>query len=461
MRLRRTLTVAMTGVAAAVGIATSTGLQAASAQAATTSVQLPISKYSHMLVDPVHQQIFFTSGSGSNTILVTDYSGNTVATIPNEPGATGLALSGDGSTAYAALASGDAVSAISTSTLTETARYATGTGTDPTYVAYTSGKIWFGYGSYGGTQIGIGSIDPGSSPAAVTLNAVQFTAGGSAPMLAASPNGELAAYEPGGEPAEMATWDVSSATATVLAPTQSLPSTGFLQSLQITPDGKDVVTSSGQVFRVSDLSADGDYSTPDPGNSVSVAGDGTVAVGTTGFSGGVWMFAPGGSGSLNTYYPPSNGLSLASDGVALTPDASELFAVTVLDGSGDLPTLNIVSDPAQVASAVTVYGPPTAKHGQAITITGTLTGTVYGTFYALPYAGGQTLTVTRFDPAHPNGVALPDVITAADGSFSFTDTPPKANMDTGTVIYQVSYAGDAHLSASTGSTSVTIFYNGS
>lgn len=461
MRLRRTLPVAMAGVAATVGFAASAGLQAASAQAATASVQLPISKYSHMLVDPVHQHIFFTSGSGSNTILVTDYSGNTVATIPNEPGATGLALSSDGSTAYAALASGDAVSAISTSTLTETARYSTGTGTDPTYVAYASGKIWFGYGSYGGTQIGIGSIDPGSSPATVTLNAVQFIAGGSAPMLAASPNGELVAYEPGEEPAEMASWDVSSGTATVLAPTKSLLSTGFLQSLQITPDGKDVVTSSGQVFRVSDLSSDGDYSTPDLGNAVSVAEDGTVAVGTTGFSGGVWMFAPGGSGSLNTYYPPSNGLSLASDGVALTPDASELFAVTVLDGSGDLPTLNIVSDPAQVASAVTVYGPPTAKHGQAITITGTLTGTASGTLYALPYADGQTLAVTRFDPAHPNGVALPDVTTAADGSFSFTDTPPKANTDTGTVTYQVSYAGDAHLSASTGSTSVTIKYNGS
>jgi hypothetical protein len=467
MRFRRTLAVAMASAAAAIGIATSVGLPTASARADTTStsVQLPISKYSHMLLDPAHQHIFFTGGSGSDSILVTDYSGNTVATIPNEPGATGLALSDDGSTVYAALTSGDAVSAISTSTLTETARYATGSGTDPTYVAYTSGKIWFGYGSYGGAQIGIGSIDPGSSPATVTLNAVQssITLGGWAPMLAASPNGELVAYEPEGEPAEMATFDVSSGTATVLAPAQSLPSTGFLQSLQITPDGRDVVTSSGQVFRVSDLSADGDYSTPDPGNSVSIASDGTVAVGTTGFSGGIWMFAPGGSTPLNTYYPPSNGLELAPDGVALTPDASELFAVTVLDGSGDLPTLNIVSDPAQVASAVTVYGPPSAKHGTAITITGTLTGiyTSTGVLYELPYTGGQTLTVTRFDPADPNGAALPDVTTAADGSFSFTDTPPKANADTGTVTYQVSYAGNAHLSASSGSTSVPIQYNGS
>ncbi len=122
-----------------------------------------------MLVDPAHQHLFISSGSGSTSILVTDYSGQTVATIPNEPGATGLALSPDGGTVYAALACGDAISAVSTGTLAETARYATGTGTDPAYVADSSGKIWFGYGA--AAQGGIGSIDPGTSPATVTLNA--------------------------------------------------------------------------------------------------------------------------------------------------------------------------------------------------------------------------------------------------------------------------------------------------
>jgi hypothetical protein len=100
-------------------------------------------------------------------------------------------------------------------------------------------------------------------------------------------------------------------------------------------------------------------------------------------------------------------------------------------------------------------------HGQAITITGNLSITANGILYSSPYAGGQTLAVTRFDPGHPNGVALPDVTTAADGSFSFTNTPPKAHGDTGTVTYQVSYTDDVHLSASTETTSVTVHYNGS
>jgi hypothetical protein len=461
MRFRRTMAMVIAGATAAAGIATSAGLPAVAARAATTSVQLPIPTYSHMLLDPAHQHIFFSGGSGSDSILVTDYSGNTVATIPNEPGATGLALSSDGSTVYAALTSGDAISAISASTLAETARYATGTGTDPTYVAYTSGKIWFGYGSYGGPEIGVGSIDPSSSPASVTLNAVpSFTlSGGSyAPIVTASPNGELVAYEPYETPAEIASFDVSSGTATVLAPAQFTSTAGFPGPF--TPDGKDVLTSSGQVLRVSDLSADGDYPIPFAGNSVSMASDGTVAVGMTGDnSSGVYLFAPGESTPQTTYYPASNGEDLATDGVALTPDASKLFAVTDLAGTNALPTLNIVSDPAQVGSALTLDGPGmTVKYGQPINLTGTLTGTMYGSSV---YTAGQSLTVTRFDPADPNGVALPDVTTAADGSFSFTDTPPKLNADKGTITYQVSYAGDVHLSASNASTSVTIQYNGS
>lgn len=442
------------GVAATVGIAASAGWQATAAKAAATLVQMPISTYSHMLIDPAHHHIFFTGGSSSTSILVTDYSGNTVATIPNETGATGLALSSDGSTVYAALTGGGAVSAISTSTLTETARYATGTNTEPAYVAYTSGKIWFGYN--GAPLGGIGSIDPSTSPATVTLKA----AAGfwyAAPILAASPDGELAAGEPGQSPVQLATYDVSSGTATVLAPELSDQSASNLESMQITPDGQDLVTASGypyyqQVYKVSDLSADGEYPTTNYPNSVSISGDGTVAAGTDSGSNEVFVFAPGGSTPLNTYDFGSN--QLATDGVALTPDGSELFAVTT-DVYGNNPMLNIIPDPEQASSTLSLTGPATARHGQTITLSGTLGGPA-------SEVGGQALTLTRFDPADPNGVTLPSVTTAADGSFSFTDTAPKTTgQDTSTVTYQVSYAGDAHLSAATASASVTVQNSGS
>jgi hypothetical protein len=472
MRFRRTLAIAAASAAAAIGFATSVSFPAITAHAATTSVQLPISVYSHMLIDPLHRHIFITSGTGSSSILVTDYSGQTVATIPNEPGATGLALSSDGSTVYAALADGDAVSAISTSTLTETARYDTGTGTTPTHVAYTSRKIWFGYnggittssdGSFNFVWAGIGSIDPSTSAATVTLNATNDPANtwSIGPMLSATPNGELVAGEPVQSPLEVATYDVSSGTPSVLAPptfwdTNTLPNAGNLGSLAITPDGKDVVIASAspyyhQVYRISDLSPDGTYPTTNYPNSVSISGDGFVAAGTSA-NNEVLVFSPGGSTPLNTYNFGSNWL--ATDGVAITPDGRELFTITATDPNGDSPTLNVNPDPEAGPSTLSLTGPATARHHHAITLTGTLGG-------ASPYIGGQTLRVTRIDPANPSGVALPDVTTAADGSFSITDTPPKANVDTGTVTYQVSYAGDTRLSASSARFSVTVHYNGS
>ena len=349
MRVRKSLAIA---VAATAGVAVSVGVSASAAQAATTVVTLPITHYSHMLVDAAHQHLFITSGYGSDSILVTDYSGQTVATIPNEPGATGLALSSDGSSVYAALANGDAISAISTSTLSETARYATGTGTEPTYVAYSSGRIWFGYGE--ATQGGIGSIDPSTSPATVTLNA----APGSwyyAPLVTAAAGGELVAGEPSSSPVQLASYDVSSGTATVLAPERFFYEDANLMSMQITPDGTDVVLAGGgpnaqEVFRVSDLSAAGTYPTTWLANSVSIAADGAVAAGTCcGYSADgaetneLFMFVAGSTTPENIITFGDNWL--ADDGAALAPDGTELFAITTGDGTTGTPQLNIVPDP--------------------------------------------------------------------------------------------------------------------
>ena len=142
MHVRKWLAAA---IASAAGITASACVTAATAQSVTaqtltTAVPLPIAHYSHMLVDAAHHHLFITSGNGYkgtagySSILVTNYAGQTVATIPNQPGATGLAIFSDGSTVYAALAGVDAVSAISTSALTETARYTTGTD-DPVIVS--------------------------------------------------------------------------------------------------------------------------------------------------------------------------------------------------------------------------------------------------------------------------------------------------------------------------------------
>jgi hypothetical protein len=460
MRLMRALAATVAAVVAGGGLA-AVALSAGPAQAATTTtaVALPISQYSHMVVDPVHKYLFISSAA-ANEVLVTDYSGNTVATIANLPGAYGLTLSSHDSTLYVALTGSNEVAAISTSTLAETATYSTGADFDPYYVAYAGGKVWFGYnGNF--FNSGIGSIDTSTNPATVTLNATNDPAQAwtGAPDLSASRNGYLVAGQ--GSTVQLASYDVASGTAVTLAPPTSfngLEPGGLVvssfESFQITPDGKDVVVASSspyyqQVYQVSDLSAVGQYPTGTYPDGVSISSNGTVAAGAGNSSNTVYIYAPGGSTPLNTYQ--SYG-SASIDGVALSPDGSELFDVTSASGSlipDSNPVLNIVADPAQGPSTLNLTAPATAGEEQPITVTGTLGGTS-------PYPGGQILHVTRIDQAHPNGVALRNVRTAADGSFSFTNTPPEFSGTTETVTYQVSYAGDAYLTASTTSASVTV-----
>jgi hypothetical protein len=461
MRFKQSVTAAFAVVA---GVAISTGVPATSAHAATTAVTLPITSYSHMLVDPAHQHLFITSGSGSTSILVTDYSGQTVATIGNEPGATGLALSSDGSTVYAALAGGDAISAISTGTLAETARYATGTGTDPTYVAATSGKIWFSYDA-AAAQASIGSIDPSTSPATVTLSAAAGT-WSIPPVLAATASGELVASEPSQSPNELATYDVSAGTAAVLAPQQFFTEAGNFKSMAITPDGKDVVTASGapyqqEIFKVSDLSADGTYPTTPYPNSVAIAADGTVAAGTTIGSNEVFMFAPGGSTPLNTITFTGDGIQLADDGVAVTPDDSLLFAITATIGSQQNPQLNIVPNPAQppppaqdpTSTAMTCSPNPDAI-GHATTCTATVTDTAASpttptgtvTFGASVNDGSFSASTCTLTPAATSGQA----------SCSVSYTPSSTPQVPGSVTLSGAYTGDSSHVFSAGTTVLTI-----
>jgi hypothetical protein len=474
MNVKRTLTVAAASAAVAVGGVAAVGLSAAATPAhaagTITTATLPFTKFSHMLLDPAKQLIFF-SQMDPGDIVVVNYSGQTVATIPNEPNADGLTLSSDGSTVYAAIAGSQAIAAISTSTLTETARYPLGQ--SPSSVAYAGGKIWFGYVRASTGNGEVGSIDPTDPSALPTLNATHSPAGtwSGSPLVAASPNGELAVADQG-LTAKVATYDVSSGTATALAPPTTFSSGPFgVANMQITPDGKDVLVailgaSAVLDLQVSDLSVVRQYAVNDDPRAVSITSNGTSALGSVGApqSGTpeVALYAPGGSASLNTYSFNSLGATFL-DGVAITPDGSKLFAVTALPPvttpngvvlSTPNLVLDIIANPAQVSSTLGVTGPATARKGHAITLAGTLGG-------PSPYAGGQTLHVTRTDPANPDGVALPDVTTAADGSFSITDTPPKFNGDSGTVTYQVSYAGDAYLTASTASASVTVQNNNS
>jgi sugar lactone lactonase YvrE/phage gp46-like protein len=424
-----------------------------SAAGADAAVPLPFAHFADIAVDAVHGHVFISGGSGSDSLLVTDLDGNTVTTIPSEPGATSLALSADGGTLYAALTDGDAISVIDTDTLTETVRDETGSGTYPASLAVAGGRVWFGYGTAGAG--GIGSLDvSGAGPDAVVLDQDPAGTWAGAPLLATTPgpSGLLVAGAQGTDAADFAVFDVSSGVAERTAST-TLAMTGLAQ-FAVTADGKDVLIGRfGQNLRTSDYRTSDLAIDPDGGErwfyptAVGVAPDGTVAVSQ---SADQLMIYRADSGSPMNWFSGPDFSHFADRGVAWDPDGSRLFAVTVDNASGK-PTLRVVKGPevALTDSFGSLSSDREVKPGEPVS--GWFRIVTEGTPFVSTVAH-----LTRIDPAHPDGVALPDpVYTALSGRagyYSFSDIPPSE----GKFTYRIDYTGDASHQPAGGSLDATV-----
>ncbi len=441
----RTLRVPVAAALSAV-LGTFTLIGAAAPAVADTSTTLPVSSSSDIVVDGVHRHVFISSPSGS--VVVTDYSGAVVDQLASLPGASGMALSPDSGTLYVALPGADAIAAIDTAGLKESARYSTGAGTEPEHLALAGGKLWFGYGA--AAQGNLGSLDLSGAQPVVTLGQEGGHGFYSAPLLASSPAapGVLVAGAADQSPAELQVYDVSGGTAVSTAYRWNPNNSGNLQDLAVTPDGRDVVAASGapyvhEVYRLTDLSNDGSYPTAAYPDAVAVAPDGTVAAGIDGmYSPDVYVFPAGVTTPLRTYeFDPAGGGDnvLQSAGLAWAPDGSRLFALTGSVSSGSAPlTLRVLDDPARTAATLTVSVPATAPLDKPLTISGTLGS-------AVPFAAGTTVLVSRTDLTSPHGTPVGTATVAADGTFHISDTPRTG----GAVVYTVAYAGDdRHTAAS-------------
>lgn len=216
----------------------------------------------------------------------------------------------------------------------------------------------------------------------------------------------------------MASFDVAGDTVTVLAAQQRLMANGNencenAEDMAVVPGGSQVIMACGwpyahYYYNTADLSLAGDYATTAYPNAVAVtSGSGVVALGAgTSPWPGIYLYDADGSTVLNEYNVGGNSgtATLANRGLAISPDGSELYAVTA-DGSAY--SLQVFSNPA---TPLTVWGPPSVNVDSSVTLDGHLTG-----------PGGVTVAVTRTDGG--TTVALPPATTAADGSFTFTDTP--------------------------------------
>lgn len=178
---------------------------------ADTTTPIAVSDADDTVVDGVHHRLFL-SDRYQNKIVVTDYAGKVVTTLTGLPQVRDLELSPDFGTLYAAVYGADEIVAFDTATLTQTAEYPTGDKTIPSRLAFTDGKLWFGYGDQ--WDSGLGAVDLTAEKPTVTLDLAAYHDWASPPMLYADPDnpGTLLALDGGISSAPIVVYDVSSGT---------------------------------------------------------------------------------------------------------------------------------------------------------------------------------------------------------------------------------------------------------
>ncbi|MGW3498177.1 Ig-like domain repeat protein [Streptomyces sp. NPDC001020] len=308
-------------------------------------------------------------------------------------------------------------------------------------VESTAGKAWFTYGDR--AEGNLGSIDPAVEPASgtdpVTLG--QFPQGypvvGGAALLDTDPSapGLLAVGTTDFHDMTkdlMAVVDVSGATPQMTAWHHGDYALNYVSDIDLVPGAPQVLIDGTDRHAYADgkFTAAGAYPA---GRSADIAPNGLVAQ-VTGEN-QVAVHKPGATRPIRTYAADASALAWA-------PDSSRIFALVSSPGGY---TLKVFTDPALSVPTLTVDAPATAPRAKQLTVKGRITASV-------PFPAGVRLAVTRTDLESTGGKALPAATVKADGTYSFTDTPPAGD----TVTYKVSYAGDAEHTAATASDKVAV-----
>lgn len=393
-----------------------------------------------IVADGVHQRVF-VGDNAAGTIVAADWSGAVLESVSGVPGVTDLALSDDGSTLYAASPELHEIVALDAVTLDVKARYTVATTDGPRYIAFAGGKVWFSYGDQWSGDLG--SVDPSVDPASgadpVALGQYSGKVWGQALLdTDASSPGLLAVGETGLSTSSMAVLDVSSGTPQEVAwhnGDYSLNS--GLGDIDVVPGAPQVLMGGEDRAKYADgkFTLAGSYPT---GHRADIAPNGLVA---QVYGDKVSIYRPNATQPLRRYTTSAGGTA----DLAWAPDSSRVFAL-VSSSSGY--TLKALTQPTLNVPTLTVNAPSTATRAKSLTVTGKISATV-------PLPAGVQLSVTRTDIESPGGKVLPSVTVKADGTYSFTNTPPAG----GKVKYTVKYAGDAEHTAVSASDTVEVSRN--
>ncbi|MFF7072565.1 Ig-like domain repeat protein [Streptomyces pseudovenezuelae] len=415
------------------------GVAAAGTASAASAV---VTSPGGLVVDDALRRVF-VSDQADGQILAADYNGTLVAQASGLDNAADLAVSDDGTTLYAALPTSHEIVALNAADLQVKARYPVATNTGPRHVAFAGGKVWFSYGDQWDGDLG--SVDPavdpttGADPVALTQLPTEGTGIGlwGQALLDTDPlrPGLLAVGETGDSTGTEGVLDVSGGTPKVIAwNDNSYELNDGLGDIDLVA-GNDQLLVNGtdrHAWANGNLTKAGAY----PGGQLADVGRSGLIAQVTGTK--VAIYRPDATRPVRTY---STGTQPAAD-VTWAGDSSRVFALVA--GSAGW-TVKALTDPNLNVPTLTVNAPATATRAKTLTVTGKLSATV-------PLPAGARLSVTRTDLESPSGKALPAVTVKADGTYSFTNTPPAG----GKVTYTVKYAGDATHTTVTASDSVEV-----
>ena len=422
---------------------------AGSAAADSSPTPLAMTSFARIVVDQAHGHLFLSPGRSGSALTVTDLAGNEVGRSGPIAGATGMALTPDGSSLWVAAAAGDALVRVDTSSLAVVQTVALPAGTCPGDVAVVGARVVYGYscntyggaGSYGG--LGVVDATTGAVLANVTTGPYYK------PIVVAASGGQVYAADAALSPSSLYLYDVTGTPLQLIAQRTSVCEN--LQDLAASPDGTRVVTACGwpyehDVYSVDKLVPAGLYPSGAYPNAAAWSGDGrVVAVGSdSAYAPDVRIYAAGGATPQRTV-DFGSGAYLQPRGLAIAADGSTTWAVTGDVYGGSL-AVRVLSLPGASTSSLTLVASPSAAYPGSTTVLGGQLSSA-----ATPVAG-VTLAVSK--TVGGTTTQLPSVTTLADGTYSFSDTLPATS---GIVTYQTSYAGDALYAPVSTSTGVTVW----
>lgn len=378
---------------------------AASAQADTaTQLPFPNGNTVSIVVDPGGGHVFVSGGPGNSSVVVLNYSGQIVKTISGEGGAAGMALDAATHTLYVALHDQAAISEINTQTLTETQRFSTGSFAGPSSLVIAGSKLWFS--CFEGQTGCLASVNlDGTGLAAAPITGFStfpalLAAGGSANHL-------LALADRTVSPPNIAVYDVSGVSPTLVKQIHADGSVSDVASMTFTPSGANLLLATGAPYYIQSLATttllpSGQYPTGPYPIAVAVTGDGKFVAGGVNPSSAddVFVYPAASTAPVRTWNIGSSSTAspLTAASLAFSPDASRLFAVTQDAATGhlvfdvlDQPTIPLKASTTSLTSAAKTvrYG---SQAGLKVAMKGPTSGKV--DLYATTSAQTRQLVAT-------------------------------------------------------------------